>query len=174
MCSNFAVSPRTGAAWRRAKYVVLGYIGENKARLGKMTADTVDDADYQALAAFRYALRRFLRYSNEAAAELGLETQQYQALLAIRARGADRPMTTGELAEEMQVRPNSAAGMAKRLEERRLIARHRGKQDRRQVLLTLTETGRQTLKRLAAAHKSELKKAMPAFDILMQQFSDEE
>jgi len=41
-------------------------------------------AEYEALAAFRYALRHFLSFSETAAAEVGLASQQFQALLAIR------------------------------------------------------------------------------------------
>jgi len=134
-----------------------------------MSGETVTDADYQALAVFRYALRRFLRYSTEAAALLGLESQQYQALLAIRGRNGHQRMTIGELAEEMQIRPNSAVGMARRLEERGLIERRRGESDRRQVFLALTESGKDVLEKLAGAHKAELKRAAPAFDVLIRQ-----
>lgn len=136
-----------------------------------MTDLYVSDADYRALATFRYALRRFLRHSDKAAAAVGLETQQYQALLAIRGRDAGSTMTIGDLAEELQIQPNSAVGMAKRLEERGLIERRRGELDRRQVYIALTETGAAMLERLAVIHKAELVRALPAFDILMSQLA---
>jgi DNA-binding MarR family transcriptional regulator len=69
----------------------------------------------------------------------------------------------------MQIRPNSAVGIARRLEERGLIERQRGTGDRRQVFVTLTNPGRALLERLAAAHKAELQKAAPAFDVLLRQ-----
>jgi hypothetical protein len=40
-------------------------------------------ADYELLAAFRYALRKFLGFSENAAIKNGLSPQQYQVLLAI-------------------------------------------------------------------------------------------
>ena len=45
----------------------------------------LDDWDYTRLADFHYALRRFLEFSEKAAAALGLTPQQHQALLVIRA-----------------------------------------------------------------------------------------
>lgn len=80
-------------------------------------------------------------------------------------------MTIGDLAEELQIQPNSAVGMAKRLEERGLIERRRGELDRRQVYIALTETGAAMLERLAVIHKAELVRALPAFDILMSQLA---
>lgn len=136
-----------------------------------MTNDLVTDADYTALATFRYALRRFLRLSNQAAAAVGMETQQYQALLALRGRGRNASMTIGELAEELQIKPNSAVGMARRLEERGLIERRRGETDRRQVFIGLTEMGKNILEQLAATHKAELVRSLAAFDVLMQQLT---
>jgi hypothetical protein len=41
-------------------------------------------SQYESLAAFRYALRQFLRFSEEAANHAGLTPQQHQALLAIK------------------------------------------------------------------------------------------
>ena len=44
----------------------------------------LDQSEYEILAAFRYTLRRFLSFSESAAADVGLAPQQYQALLAIK------------------------------------------------------------------------------------------
>ncbi|HEY2034092.1 MAG TPA: hypothetical protein VGH02_10445, partial [Rhizomicrobium sp.] len=41
-------------------------------------------ADYRALAEFRFLLRRFMAFSEEAARAAGLAPQQHQALLAIK------------------------------------------------------------------------------------------
>ena len=45
-------------------------------------------SDYARLASFRYSLRRFLHFSEEAAARVGLTGQQYQAMLVVRSRAA--------------------------------------------------------------------------------------
>jgi len=130
---------------------------------------TLTDDDYRALALFRRALRRFLNFSGEAASAAGIEPQQYQALLAVRGAGAERAVTVGELAEELQIRPHSAVGLVTRLERQGLVARQRGSADRRQVFVVLTPRGQEMLAGLAAAHKEELVKAVPALKNLIEQ-----
>ena len=46
-------------------------------------APSLNKADYELLAEFRYTLRTFLGFSESAAIEHGVSPQQYQALLAI-------------------------------------------------------------------------------------------
>src|SRR5919107_1942363 len=108
----------------------------------------VGKKEYEKLAAFRYALRRFLRFSESAAASVGLTPNQHQALLAIKGfPGRDR-VTNGELAERLQVRHHSAVGLADRLEAQGLIVREQGESDRREFYITLTERGGELLERL--------------------------
>ena len=45
----------------------------------------ISQGDYEILAAFRFELRRFLNFSEQAAKALGMTPQQHQSLLAIRA-----------------------------------------------------------------------------------------
>lgn len=134
-----------------------------------MTTPILTDNDYQALALFRGALRRFLNFSGEAAVAAGLEPQQYQALLALRGAADKDAITVGELAEELQIRPHSAVGLVTRLERQELVARQRGSADRRQVFVRLTPRGQDLLAGLAAAHKDELRKAIPALRTLIEQ-----
>ncbi len=42
------------------------------------------DSDYRTLAKFRYQLRQFLSFSEDAAAAAGLQPRHHQALLAIK------------------------------------------------------------------------------------------
>jgi DNA-binding MarR family transcriptional regulator len=56
-------------------------------------------------------LRKFLRFSEEAALAVGLTPQQHQALLAIKGFPGDHRMTVGELAERLQIRHQSAVGL---------------------------------------------------------------
>jgi DNA-binding MarR family transcriptional regulator len=72
-------------------------------------------SQYETLAAFRYALRRFIRFSEGAAQAAGLTAQQYQALLAIKGFPARDKVTVGELAERLQLRHQSAVGLIDRL-----------------------------------------------------------
>ena len=134
-----------------------------------MTTPILTDKDYRALALFRGALRRFLNFSGEAAVAAGLEPQQYQALLALRGASGTDAMTVGELAEELQIRPHSAVGLVTRLERQELVTRERGSADRRQVFVKLTPRGQDLLAGLAAAHKDELRKAIPALKTLIEQ-----
>jgi len=137
--------------------------------LEAMTTPSLTDNDYRALALFRRALRRFLNFSGQAAIAAGLEPQQYQAMLALRGTGDGSAMTVGELAEELQIRPHSAVGLVTRLARQELVTREKGSADRRQVFVTLTPRGRELLAGLAAAHKDELRKAVPALRTLIEQ-----
>ena len=115
-------------------------------------------AEYQLLAAFRYALRRFLHFSEESARAVGIEPQQHQALLAIKGFPERDRVTIGELAERLQVKHHSAVELAGRLVANGLAAREVASADRRQVYLTLTPHGEAVLEQLAAAHREELRR----------------
>jgi DNA-binding MarR family transcriptional regulator len=113
--------------------------------------------DYRALADFRYQIRKFLHFSEEAARAEGLEPQQHQMLLAIKALDDTRGPTVGHLAEHLLIRHHSAVGLIDRLEERQLVRRVRAIDgDRRQVSVQVTREGEVKLRRLASVHRSEL------------------
>lgn len=131
----------------------------------------LDDSDYERLAEFRYVLRHFLIFSENAAAETGLSAQQHQALLAIRAASSKQPVTAGLLAERLGVRHHSAVGLVDRLEENALIKRQRNAADRRQVLILLTPKAERILARLSAAHQRELKRVAPLLRGLLNQLA---
>jgi DNA-binding MarR family transcriptional regulator len=116
---------------------------------------------YQALAALRCEIRRFLNFSERAARAAGIEPQQHQALLAIKGLPSERKATIGSLAEQMQIQHHSAVELTMRLERNRLVRRSRNHADRRQVLLKLTPRGERLLRRLSATHRAELSTAGP-------------
>jgi DNA-binding MarR family transcriptional regulator len=118
-------------------------------------------ADYRALSQFRYQIRRFLHFSEEAARAEGLEPQQHQMLLAIQALDETEPPTIGQLAEHLVLRHHSAVGLLDRLEARGLAERLRGDGDRRQVRVRLTDRGAETLRHLSALHQEELRHSGP-------------
>jgi DNA-binding MarR family transcriptional regulator len=113
-------------------------------------------AEYETLAAFRYALRRFLRFSEEKAQAAGLTPQQHQALLAIKGFPDRDRITIGELAERLQIEHHSAVGLADRLARQNYLKRIRGTGDRRQVFIQLTARGENVLARLSIAHEDQL------------------
>jgi len=129
-------------------------------------SDPLTDADFAALFGFRYALRRFLAFSAEAAAGAGLTPQQHQALLAIRA-GEGRELLVGALAERLLLRPHSATELIDRMEKLGLVARSVGQADRRQVTVRLTRKGEQLLNGLSEAHRAELRRLRPLLGELM-------
>jgi DNA-binding MarR family transcriptional regulator len=136
------------------------------------TAPHITQAEYEALAAFRYALRLFLRFSEEAALATGLTPQQHQALLAIQGFPERDAMTIGELAERLQVRHHSAVGLVDRLVAQGLTTRQMCETDRRQVLVRLTPQGVMMLERLSAVHRAELRRIGPGIAALLTRLSD--
>ena len=115
--------------------------------------------DYQALAEFRYEIRRFQNLSEQAARAAGIEPQQYQALLAIKGLPVSHSATVGMLAERLQIQHHSAVELVDRLETHGLLKRVRSRDDRRQVILQLTHHGEDTLRQIALPHRSELRSA---------------
>jgi DNA-binding MarR family transcriptional regulator len=125
-------------------------------------------AEYETLATFRYFLRQFLQFSEDAAHAAGLSPQQHQALLAIKGfPGRDR-VTVGELAERLHIRHHSAVGLANRLVVSGLIKRHPDARDRRQVFVALTARGEAMLATLSVAHKTQLGRIAPEIESLLQ------
>lgn len=124
--------------------------------------------DFELLAAFRYALRQFLRFSEQAARSQGLTPQQHQALLAVRGFPGGQ-ITIGELAERLQIRHHSAVGMVDRLTAMGLATRAPAAEDRRKVHIVLSARGAKTLDSLAAVHRDELRRLGPQLRALIDQ-----
>jgi DNA-binding MarR family transcriptional regulator len=118
-------------------------------------------SDYQALAEFRYQIRRFLRFSEQTARQAGLEPQHHQLMLAV--KGADDAgPRIAYLAERLQLQHHSAVELVDRLEQRGLIQKTRSDEDRREVHVKLTPRGERILKHLTLHHRKELQTAAPA------------
>lgn len=114
--------------------------------------------DYQALAELRYLGRKFLRFSREyLRATAGLNPEQYEALLAVKAFGATDGLTISELSERLQVKHHSAVNIVDRLVERKVVTRQAGEADRRRRHVKLTARGEKLIQELAAVHWQELR-----------------
>lgn len=124
---------------------------------------SISMSDYQALAEFRYQIRRFLRFSEEAAYAADLEPQQHQVLLAIKGLPEGRNATVGELAERLQLRHHSTVELIDRLVKRGLVERHRDEEDQRRVLVNLTSQGEEILHHLSRHMLAELRSTGPVF-----------
>jgi DNA-binding MarR family transcriptional regulator len=124
--------------------------------------------EYEELSTFRYALRRFQKFSEEAAEAVGLTPRQHQALLAIKGFPGRERVTNGELAERLQVKHHSVVGLVNRLEAQGLIVREQGKSDRREFYVALTEQGAELLERLTAVHQRELRHLAPQLGTILE------
>lgn len=129
------------------------------------------ETDYRHLAEFRFLLRQFLAFSEDAARKAGLSPQQHQALLAI--RGSGGRLTVGELAVRLAIKPNSAVGLADRLAEAELVTRRTDGKDRRRVELTLTPSANRKLSDLSQSHRAELKRLAPMLAPLLKAWGND-
>jgi len=126
---------------------------------------------YETLAAFRYALRRFLHFSELAARKAGLTPQQHQALLAIRGFPGRNALQVGELAERLQLRHHSTVELLDRLADLDLIHRSHSTVDRRRVEVCLTARGQQLLDKLSSAHQEQLRRIGPELSALLERLA---
>jgi DNA-binding MarR family transcriptional regulator len=113
-------------------------------------------ADFESIAAFRYAIRRFLRFSEQAARREGITPQQHQLLLAVKGFPTRDHASVSELAERLQMRQHSTVGLIDRSEAQGLVRREPGVVDRRQVFIYLTPAGEAMLQKLSVQHHREL------------------
>ena len=113
------------------------------------------------LAEFRYRLRMFLQFSENAAQKLGLQPQQHQLLLQIAGAPEGTATTVGFAAERLGLRHNTAVELSNRSAEAGLIRRKQGDKDRRRVLLELTSKGKRLLDSLSIGHERELDELSP-------------
>ena len=128
---------------------------------GRSLTTKISDADYRALAEFRYQIRRFLRLSERAAREAGMEPQQHQLLLTIKGLPSDRTATVGEIAERLQIQHHSAVELINRSEQKGVIRRTYNQSDRRLVIVELTTKGERVLRELSVYHRTALRSFAP-------------
>jgi len=117
----------------------------------------ISKADFEAIAAFRYAIRRFLRFSEQAARREGMTPQQHQLLLAIKGFPDRDYASVSELADRLQMRQHSMVGLIDRTVAQNLVRREHGTTDRRQVFIHLTPQGDERLRKLSLQHRHELR-----------------
>ena len=116
---------------------------------------------YRDLAEFRRQIRRFLHFSEATAKEHGIEPQQHQLLLTLQGLPEGARPTIREIASRLFIQHHSAVELVNRLESVGAIARRPGTEDKREVWLRLTPTGRSILRKLAMEHRMELERSGP-------------
>lgn len=117
---------------------------------------------YAAIADFRFQLRRFLAFSEDAATQAGLAPQQHQALLAIAGHRDEEPPSVGMLARQLLIAPNTAAELVSRMVQGGLLTKVSAADDRRRTELALTSKAASILRELTMAHLEELRGLAPA------------
>ncbi len=142
------------------------------ARPSRQRSARPDQNAYRALSDFRYLIRRFLEFSQDAAGRAGLPPQQHQALLAIKGMPVGRLPTVGDLAERLRIQHHSAVELVNRLVEARLIVRVHDSHDRRRALLKLTRNAEKRLADLSATHMEELHSLRPALLEILHRVSE--
>jgi DNA-binding MarR family transcriptional regulator len=123
--------------------------------------DSLTPEQYAALASFRYELRRFLAFSESAAAAVGLPAQQHQALLTIAGHTGPQPPVVGTIAERLLIAPHAAAELVSRMIDAALLIKTPSPSDRRRMTLTLTENAESLLRELTKVHLNEFRTVEP-------------
>lgn len=141
---------------------------------GSIKASDVDASELRTheLAEFRFALRKFLHFSEEAATRVGLTPQQHQLLLQIAGAPNENVTSVGYLAERLTLRHHSVVELGNRCEEAGLIVRTGDPNNRRHVVLKLTAEGNRILRKLSADHTRELKELGPQLVAALKIFTD--
>lgn len=129
-------------------------------------------SDYQALAEFRYQIRRFVRFSEEAAREAGIEPQHHQLMLAVKGKPDGEEPRIAYLAERLQIQHHSAVELVDRLVKKGLITRTRGDEDRREVHVQLTARGERILGELTVHTRAELRSSAPTLVAALRNLTD--
>lgn len=108
------------------------------------------------LAEFRYELRSFLCFSEQAALGAGLHPQQHQLLLQVAGAPEEATVTIAYAAARLGLKHNSAVELVNRSEREGLLGREIDPQDKRRTLLHITRKGEELLNRLTNEHAREL------------------
>jgi len=116
----------------------------------------------QLLAQFRYEIRRFLQFSEQAATAAGLLPQQHQLLLQIAGAPDGTLVTLSHLAHVLGLRHHTVVELSKRCEVAGLVRRTHDLNDRRCVVLELTDQGQAALDQLSEAHARQLRELAPS------------
>ena len=120
-------------------------------------AEKITLAEYRSLAELRHRIRQFLQEGDVTARQAGLEPQQYLLLLAIRGLQEGQEATIRTLADWLSLRHHSTVELIDRMEARGYVKRTRGKEDRRQVLVSLQPRGEKLLERVVDQRIVELR-----------------
>jgi DNA-binding MarR family transcriptional regulator len=131
----------------------------------KASGDPLTKAEFEALSEFRFQIRRFERFSEDAVQARGVTPLQYLLLLHVKGFPGRECASIGELAERLQAKHHGVVALVTRCEEAGLVRRATDDADRRRVVVHLTPAGERLLAHLAALHRTELLSLADVFPI---------
>jgi len=138
--------------------------------MAKRKRPVLTKANYEALAEFRWELRKFLAFSETAANQAGVTPQQHQLMLAIKGAPGKESLTIGEIAERLLVRHHTIVELVDRLSDVGLVVRSPDPNDKRKIQVSLTKSGNSVIDRLSSVHVDELKNIRPTLRKLLRTF----
>ena len=112
--------------------------------------------DFEALADFRYQIRRYLRFSETVSQQHGITVLQYLLLLQVKGFPGRESATIAELAERLQSHHHGVVTLVTRCEEAGLVERRKDDGDKRVVRVCLLPKGDALVARLALLHREQL------------------
>jgi Transcriptional regulators len=121
-----------------------------------MPNQNVTKSLYEQLANFRYKLRIFIHFSENAAREAGLTPQQHQLILVIQGYPGRDYATISEVAERLQITHHACVGLVSRCEKSDLVKRRPNPGDARSVQIVVTDKGIELLNRVSDVHLQQL------------------
>jgi DNA-binding MarR family transcriptional regulator len=138
---------------------------QSKTMDDEQVAEPLTKADFEALARFRFGIRRYLRFSEQTVRSHGLTPQHYQLLLALKGFPGREWATMSELADRLQLRHHSVGELVSRAQAQGLVHRAPHPSDARAVRVELTPPGESALGRLSALHRDELRRMGTALTV---------
>lgn len=129
------------------------------------SATALTQSDFAALSEFRYQMRRYERFSENAVQAEGITPLQYLLLLHVKGFPGREWATVGELAERLQAKQHGVVALVSRCEAGGLVERRTNLDDRRRVQVHLLPAGEAILTHLAAIHRAELRALQGKFSV---------
>lgn len=131
------------------------------------TTNPVPDQQYdlRILRALRRITRSVALHSRQLSAGSNITAPQ---LICLRAVIDNGPMTATSISREIHVSASTVVGILDRLEDKGLVRRERGRQDRRIVYVTATDAGRQLAQQTPSPLQKKLSDALRSLPDLEQ------
>ncbi|OZI25037.1 MarR family winged helix-turn-helix transcriptional regulator [Bordetella genomosp. 7] len=121
--------------------------------------------DLRILRALRRITRSIALHSRQLAAVSHITAPQLMCLRTVIANG---PLTATAISREIHVSPSTVVGILDRLEDKGLVRRERGREDRRIVFVTATDAGRELADKAPSPLQKHLADALNALPELEQ------